>query len=51
MFGSTTLPAKGTLTANIVVQWSPLPATLTCVFTGADVPGRAWTQTVNLGTK
>ncbi len=51
MFGSTTLQARGTLTANIVVQWSPLPATLAFVFTGADASGRTWSQTVNLATK
>ena len=47
-FGSTQLPANGTLTANIVIQWKPLPASLVFVFNGVDAGGRKWTQTVTV---
>jgi hypothetical protein len=49
-FGTTQVAAHGTLTGTMVIQWSPLPATLTFGFTGMDASGRQWSQTVSLQT-
>lgn len=49
-FGTTQLSAHGTLTGTMIVQWSPLPSTLTFLFTGVDASGRQWSQTVSLAT-
>jgi hypothetical protein len=49
-FGGTQIAAHGTLTSTMNIQWTPLPATLVFVFSGADASGRQWTQTVSLAT-
>jgi hypothetical protein len=49
-FGNTQIAAHGALTTTMNVQWTPLPATLVFVFSGADASGRQWTQTVSLAT-
>jgi hypothetical protein len=51
MLGGTQVAPHATLTNTINVQWSPLPTTLTFVFTGMDASGRQWTQTATLATK
>jgi subtilase family serine protease len=50
-FGSSQLAAGGSLSANLIIQWSPLPATLVFSFGGKDVNGHVWTQTVTMATK
>jgi len=49
-FGSTQLPANGTLTANLIIQWLPLPANIVFSFTGVDASGRKWSQSVSIAT-
>jgi subtilase family serine protease len=49
-FGSPVLPAHGNLTANLAIQWSPLPGTLVFGFTGTDTGGTKWTQLFSLAT-
>jgi hypothetical protein len=50
-FGSAQLAAHATESGTMVIQWSPLPATLVFVVSGADPSGRQWSQTVSLATK
>jgi len=50
-FGTTQMAAQATLTGTMVIQWTPLPATLVFVFTGVDASGAQWSQTVSLATK
>jgi hypothetical protein len=45
-FGSTTLPAHGTLTANLSAGNIPVPSSVVLVFTGRDASGAAWSQQV-----
>ena len=47
-FGSTTLPAHGTLTANLKAGNIPAPSTVVLVFTGRDASGAAWTQQIEV---
>lgn len=49
-FGTSRLPAGGTLGANLIVQWSPTPATLTFAFSGTDASGHNWTQSATAST-
>jgi hypothetical protein len=49
-FGTAQVAAHGTLTGTMVIQWSPLPSTLTFGFTGMDASGKQWSQTVSLQT-
>jgi len=46
LFGSTTLAAHGTLSANLQAGNVPVPSTVTIVFTGRDASGAAWTQQI-----
>jgi hypothetical protein len=50
-FGSNKLPAKGTLTAMSIIQWSPMPNPLVMVFSGVDASGQQWSQTASIATK
>jgi subtilase family serine protease len=50
-FGSAQLPAHGTLSATLIIQWSPLPSPLVFAYSGADAGGHTWTQSVSLSTK
>jgi len=50
-FGSTQIAANATLTSMMVVQWSPMPASLVFVLSGTDVNGHSWSQTATLATK
>jgi hypothetical protein len=50
-FGSNKLPAKGTLTAMSIIQWSPMPNPLVMVFSGVDGSGQQWSQTASIATK
>jgi hypothetical protein len=50
-FGTTQMAADGALTGTMVIQWNPLPAVLVFVFTGEDVSGAKWSQTVSLATR
>ena len=50
MLGTTQVAPHALLTSTINIEWSPLPQTLTFVFTGVDPSGRRWTQTVSLAT-
>jgi uncharacterized protein (TIGR03437 family) len=43
-FGSTSLPANGTLTAELGFKTLAVPLTETFAFTGTDASGRTWTQ-------
>lgn len=43
-FGSTSLPAKGTLSASLGFKSLSVPITETFVFTGQDASGETWTQ-------
>ena len=43
-FGSTTLPALGTLTATLHAGNIVAPAMVVVVFTGRDASGAAWSQ-------
>jgi hypothetical protein len=45
-FGSTTLPARGTLTANFKAGNIAVPASVVLVFTGRDASAAAWTQQI-----
>jgi hypothetical protein len=45
LFGTTKLPAKGTLTGNLIVMGT-VPPSLVFAFTGTDANGRQWSQTV-----
>ena len=45
-FGSTTLPAHGTLSATLKAGNIPVPATVPIVFTGRDASGAAWSQQI-----
>lgn len=42
--GGATLPAHGTLTANLKAGNIPVPSTVVMVFTGRDTSGAAWSQ-------
>jgi len=50
-FGTTKLAAHGTLTAQLLVQWSPMPSTLTFVVSGVDASGQQWSQTTAVATQ
>jgi hypothetical protein len=50
-FGTTKLAAHGTLTAQLIVQWSPMPSTLTFVVSGTDASGHQWSQTTSVATQ
>ena len=50
-FGTAQIPAKGRLSTNLLVQWSPLPPSLVFVFNGADAGGRQWSQAVTVATR
>jgi subtilase family serine protease len=50
-FGSTKLPAKGTLSTVSIIQWSPMPNPLVVVFTGADAGGQQWSVSTSIATK
>lgn len=45
-FGSTALPAHGTLTANLQAGNIPVPSSLPMLFTGRDASGAVWSQQV-----
>jgi subtilase family serine protease len=45
-FGSTTLPAHGTLTANLKAGNITVPASVEIVFTGRDASGAAWSRQI-----
>ncbi len=45
-FGSTTLPAHGTLSANLQAANIAVPSTVVMVFTGRDASGATWTQQI-----
>jgi len=45
-FGSTALPAHGTLSATLKAGNIPVPATVSIVFTGRDASGAAWSQQI-----
>jgi subtilase family serine protease len=47
-FGSTTLPANGTLTANMSAGNIPVPSMVVLVFTGRDASGAMWSQQVTV---
>jgi hypothetical protein len=47
LFGSTTIPAKGTLSAPLRTQLSA-PGNVTFGFTGADANGTKWTQQISV---
>ena len=47
-FGSTTLPAHGTLSANLKAGNIAVPSTVMMVFTGRDASGAAWTQQITV---
>jgi len=49
-FGSAQLPAHGTLTANLIIQWKSLPASVAFAFTGVDPGGRQWAQSATAKT-
>jgi hypothetical protein len=49
-FGGTQLPANGTLSAFLSIQWQPLPASVTFTFAGTDANGHAWTQSATVKT-
>jgi hypothetical protein len=49
-FGTVQVAAHGTLAGTMMIQWTPLPATLTFGFTGMDASGKPWSQTVSLQT-
>lgn len=46
LFGSTTLPAHGTLSANLQAGNVPLGSSVMIVFTGRDASGAAWSQQI-----
>jgi subtilase family serine protease len=45
-FGSTTLPAHGTLTANLKAGNIAVPSSVVMIFTGQDSSGAAWSQQI-----
>jgi hypothetical protein len=45
-FGSTALPAHGTLTATLKAGNIPVPATMPIVFTGRDASGASWSRQI-----
>ncbi len=45
-FGSTSIPASGTLTADLVFRNLPYPVTKTFGFAGVDVTGATWTRSL-----
>jgi len=45
-FGSTTLPAHGTLSANLRAGNITVPSSVLIVFTGRDASGTTWTQQI-----
>jgi subtilase family serine protease len=45
-FGSTTLPAHGTLSASLKAGNIPVPSSVALVFTGRDASGAAWSQQI-----
>jgi hypothetical protein len=45
-FGSTTLPAHGTLTAQLKAGNITVPSSVAIVFTGKDASGAAWSQQI-----
>jgi hypothetical protein len=45
-FGGSTLPAHGTLSANLKAGNIAVPSTVVMVFTGRDASGAAWTQQI-----
>jgi hypothetical protein len=47
-FGSNTLPAHGTLTANLSAGNIPVPASEILVLSGMDASGATWTQQVSI---
>src|SRR5208283_2495298 len=47
-FGSTTLPAHGTLTANLSAGNITVPSSVLIVFTGRDASGATWTQQISV---
>jgi uncharacterized protein (TIGR03437 family) len=47
-FGTSTLPANGTLSAHLRSKISSVPATWTFKFTGADASNATWTQQVSV---
>ena len=46
LFGSASLPAHGTLSANLKAGNVPAPSMVTMVFSGRDASGAAWTQQI-----
>jgi hypothetical protein len=46
LFGSTTLPAHGTLSANLQAGNVPVGSSVMIVFTGRDASGAAWSQQI-----
>jgi hypothetical protein len=49
-FGSTKIAAHGTLSANLIIQWLPLPANIVFAFTGVDAGGMQWSRSVSIAT-
>jgi subtilase family serine protease len=47
-FGSTTLPAKGTLAANLRTRLSNVPVNRNFTFAGTDANGQKWTQQISV---
>jgi subtilase family serine protease len=45
-FGSTVLPAHGTLSSNLKAMNIAVPSTVVMVFTGRDASGATWTQQI-----
>jgi len=45
-FGSATLPAHGTLSANLTAGNIAVPASVEIVFSGRDASGAGWTRQV-----
>jgi uncharacterized protein (TIGR03437 family) len=43
-FGSTTIPARGTISADLCATMASVPSTGTFAFSGADASGQKWTQ-------
>jgi hypothetical protein len=47
-FGSATLPAHGSLSANLKAGNIPVPSSVLAVFTGRDASGAAWSQQLSI---
>jgi hypothetical protein len=45
-FGSTTLPAHGSLSASLQAANIAVPSSVVIVFTGRDASGATWTQQI-----